>query len=151
MQEELEALYLITLDKANQSSLLQEKVKSWAVTDDSRVWHDKEIALFDMGQARNEAGEFKAVAVNAARLQQANLLRQEQKNYNNGLKFLWDLRDAGKLDDDYVTSTPVAKIAKDYGISLEEFGEAVADYQKNIIDKINKPYSQNMLTPETII
>lgn len=142
MQEELEALYLITLDKANQSSLLQEKVKSWVVTDDSRVWHDKEIALFDMGQARNEAGEFKTVAVNAARLQQANLLRQEQKNYNNGLKFLWDLRDAGKLDDDYVTSTPVAKIAKDYGISLEEFGEAVADYQKNIIDKMNKPYSQ---------
>lgn len=146
MQEELEALYLITLDKANQSSLLQEKVKSWTVTDDSRVWHDKEIALFDMGQARNEAGEFKAVAVNSARLQQANILRQEQKNYNNGLKFLWDLRDAGKLDDDYVVSTPVAKIAKDNGLSLEEFGGAITDYQKTILDRIDKPYSQNHFT-----
>ena len=141
--DELEALYLVTLNKANESSVLQDKVNSWDVTD--TLIHSKEIALFDMGQAHSKVEDFKRVAINAAAIQESNYQLEKKKNYDKGMKFFWDLRANGELDDDEVMRTPVAELAKKYGFSLEVYGEALADYQKTVADRNTRIYTQSDL------
>ncbi len=140
-----EALLIVTLNKANSDKELQAAYNSWGHTDNNNMLGDEDIALFSLAEAKELSNEIISTGINQQALIEQNRKVKEFRDYEDGMDFLKDALNAGKLTRKDLERLTPQQIADKLKLDYDSFGQAIVDYQEARVKGYTTPKTESHL------
>lgn len=140
-----EALLIVTLNKANSDKELQAAYNSWGHTDNNNISDDEDIALFSLAEAKELSNEIISTGINQQALIEQNRKVKEFRDYEDGMDFLKDALNAGKLTRKDLERLSPQQIADKLKLDYNSFGQAIVDYQETRVKGYTTPKTESHL------
>lgn len=140
-----EALLIVTLNKANSDKELQAAYNSWGHTDNNNISDDEDIALFSLAEAKELSNEIISTGINQQALIEQNKKVKEFRDYEDGMDFLKDALNAGKLTRKDLERLTPQQIADKLKLDYDSFGQAIVDYQETRVKGYTIPKTESHL------
>ena len=140
-----EVLLIVTLNKANSDKALQAAYNSWGHTDNNNISDDEDIALFSLAEVKELSNEIISTGINQQALIEQNRKVKEFRDYEDGMDFLKDALNAGKLTRKDLERLSPQQIADKLKLDYDSFGQAIVDYQEARVKGYTTPKTESHL------
>lgn len=140
-----ETLLIVTLNKANGDKALQKAYNSWGHTLENNISDDEDVALFSMTEAKELSNQILQTGINQQALIEQNRKVKEFRDYEDGIDFLNDAYNAGKLTKKDLERLSPQEIADKLKLDYKHFGQAVVDYQEARVKGFTIPKTESHL------